>query len=97
VTETSDIVSVLEPILEQKRIPRQDGEQQPAERGFFEGTEPGTDERTRILSLLGPTPVLIDDLVRLSKGSPSLVRMVLLELEIAGRIERHGGGLVSLA
>ena len=57
----------------------------------------GTDERTRILGLLGPTPVLIDDLVRLSKGSPSLVRMVLLELEIAGRIERHGGGLVSLA
>ena len=97
VTETSDIVSVLEPILEQKRIPRQDGEQQPAESGFFEGTELGTDERTRILGLLGPTPVLIDDLVRLSKGSPSLVRMVLLELEIAGRIERHGGGLVSLA
>jgi len=25
------------------------------------------------------------------------VRMVLLELEIAGRLERHGGGLVSLA
>jgi hypothetical protein len=24
------------------------------------------------------------------------VRMVLLELEIAGRLERHGGGLVSL-
>jgi predicted Rossmann fold nucleotide-binding protein DprA/Smf involved in DNA uptake len=24
------------------------------------------------------------------------VRMVLLELEIAGRIERHGGGMVSL-
>jgi hypothetical protein len=46
VTETSDIVSVLEPIMEQKRIPRQDGEQQPAESGFFEGTELGTDERT---------------------------------------------------
>jgi DNA processing protein len=41
--------------------------------------------------------VLIDDLVRLSKGSPSAVRMVLLELEMAGRIERHGGGLVSPA
>jgi DNA processing protein len=40
--------------------------------------------------------VLIDDLVRLSKSSPSVVRMVLLELEIAGRLERHGGGLVSL-
>ena len=35
-------------------------------------------------------------LVRLAQSSPAVVRMVLLELEIAGRIERHGGGLVSL-
>ena len=34
----------------------------------------------RILALLGPTAVLIDDLVRLSKSSPSVVRMVLLEV-----------------
>jgi DNA processing protein len=40
--------------------------------------------------------VLIDDLVRLSQTSPRIVRMVLLELEIAGRLERHGGGFVSL-
>jgi DNA processing protein len=40
--------------------------------------------------------VLIDDLIRLSHSSPRVVRMVLLELEIAGRLERHGGGLVSL-
>jgi DNA processing protein len=50
----------------------------------------------RIVALLGPAPVQIDDLVRLAKSSPAVVRMVLLELEIAGRIERHGGGLVSL-
>jgi predicted Rossmann fold nucleotide-binding protein DprA/Smf involved in DNA uptake len=37
VTETSDVVSVLEPIMEQKRVPRQDGGQQPAEGGFFDG------------------------------------------------------------
>jgi DNA processing protein len=48
------------------------------------------------VSLLGPAPVQIDDLVRLAKSSPAVVRMVLLELEIAGRLERHGGGLVSL-
>jgi DNA processing protein len=47
--------------------------------------------------LLGPAPIQIDDLVRLSQSSPAVVRMVLLELEIAGRLERHGGGLVSLA
>jgi DNA processing protein len=98
VTETSDIVSVLQPIMEQqKRIPTQEREPQPTEGGFFEGAEPAPDERTRIISLLGPAPVLIADLVRLSKSSPAVVRMVLLELEIAGRLERHGGGLVSLA
>jgi DNA processing protein len=48
------------------------------------------------VSLLGPTPVGIDDLVRLSGSSPAVVRTVLLELELAGRLERHGGGLVSL-
>ena len=36
--------------------------------------EPGTDERARIIDLLGPTPVPIDDLVRLSGSSPAVVR-----------------------
>jgi DNA processing protein len=40
---------------------------------------------------LSPAPVSIDDLTRQSGTSPRIVRMVLLELEIAGRIERHGG------
>jgi predicted Rossmann fold nucleotide-binding protein DprA/Smf involved in DNA uptake len=43
-----------------------------------------------------PTPVPIDDLIRLSGSSPAAVRVVLLELELAGRLERHGGALVSL-
>ena len=47
-------------------------------------------------SVLGPAPVTIDDLVRMSGASPAIVRTVLLELELAGRLERHGGGLVSL-
>jgi len=54
------------------------------------------DERTRVLQLLGPSPVGIDDLIRLSKVSPAVVRTVLLELELAGRLERHGGGMVAL-
>jgi DNA processing protein len=58
--------------------------------------EPAPDERTRIVALLSPTAVSIDDLVRLSQNSPRIVRMVLLELEIAGRLERHGCGMVSL-
>ena len=59
--------------------------------------EPAPDEHARIVALLGPVPVQIDDLVRLSKSAPDVVRMVLLELDLAGRLERHGGGLVSVA
>ena len=92
VTEAADVLAVIRPILGQ-RI------EQPVEEpdgGPPRLTEPASDERARIVGLLGPTPVSIDDLVRLSQSSPAIVRTVLLELEIAGRLERHGGGLVSL-
>ena len=44
----------------------------------------------------GPSPVQIDDLIRLSGASPAIVRTVLLELELAGRLQRQRGGLVSM-
>ena len=94
VTETADIVTVLQPIMGiEPEAPAREPEPPGAGR---DDEEPAPDERARIVALLSPTPVLLDDLVRLSKTSPRVVRMVLLELEIAGRLERHGGGLVSL-
>jgi DNA processing protein len=92
VTEAADVVAVLRPILGQ---PIEVSAEEP-ETSSVLGAEPGTDERTRIMELLGPTPVSIDDIVRLSGCSPALVRVALLELELAGRLERHGGALVSL-
>ena len=59
-------------------------------------TEPSTDARVRITKLLGPTPVAIDDLIRLSGSSPATVQTTLLELELAGRLTRQRGGLVAL-
>jgi DNA processing protein len=57
------------------------------------------DEAARRLigDLLGPTPVVVDEIVRQSGLAPAIVQMVLLELELAGRLERHAGGKVSLA
>ena len=96
VTEAADIIAVLAPIMTEKKLPAREPE--PFVDGKAAGdVEPAPDERTRIVGLLGPSPVQIDDLVRLSKSSASVVRMVLLELELAGRLERHGGGLVSLS
>lgn len=89
-TEAADVIDALRPILSQPA--------QLAEQPDFAApeTEPGDDDRARVLSLLGPSPAAIDDLIRLSGASAAVVRTVLLELEIAGRLERHGGSLVSL-
>jgi DNA processing protein len=49
-----------------------------------------------IAALLGPSPVAVDDLVRQSGRPTREVQTALLELEVAGRLERHGGNAVSL-
>jgi DNA processing protein len=54
-------------------------------------------DRRALLGLLGAVPVPIDELVRQSGFAPAVVQTVLLELELAGRLERHAGGRVSLA
>jgi DNA processing protein len=59
------------------------------------GDEPGDAERRALAGLLGPVPVAIDELIRQSGLPPATVALVLLELELAGRIERHAGGRVS--
>ena len=49
-----------------------------------------------IEELLGPSPVPVDELIRLSGASSGAVQMALLELDLAGRLDRHAGGKVSL-
>ena len=58
--------------------------------------EPDDRDRVAIADLLGPVPVAIDELVRQSGRPPAIVQTVLLELELAGRVERHAGGRVAL-
>jgi DNA processing protein len=54
------------------------------------------DRRAQLVSLLGPAPVNIDDLVRAMECPASEVRALLFELEVAGRLARYGGDLVAL-
>jgi DNA processing protein len=91
VTDASDVIAMVTPIMERPlSLPLDEPDGDP-----FAG-EPEDSERARIRNLLGPTPVSIDDLIRLADTSAAVVRTVLLELELAGRLERHGGGLVSM-
>ena len=94
VTEAADIISAVRPIMGLD-LPARGPEISNADRP--DSAELETGERSQVMSLLSPAPVSVDDLIRLSKATPRAVRIVLLELEIAGRLERHGGGLVSLS
>lgn len=52
--------------------------------------------RSEIVALLSPEPTMVDDLVRRCHLSPSVTVAVLLELELAGRIETLPGSRVAL-
>lgn len=63
--------------------------------------EPPTEEiddviRQSLIDLLSMTPVSVDELIRQSRLSAASVQMILLELELAGRLTRHAGARVSL-
>ena len=53
-------------------------------------------ERSAVIALLGHAPVPVDELIRLSGLSPAVVQTVLLELELAERLDRLAGGRVRL-
>lgn len=52
--------------------------------------------RKNVLELLSPLPVAVDELVRQCQLSPAIVLTILLELELAGRIERQPGNTLTL-
>lgn len=52
--------------------------------------------RRTVIGRLGPTPVTVDEIIRRCQMSPAVVSTILLELELASRLERHPGNMVSL-
>lgn len=54
-------------------------------------------EREAVTDLMGLTYVSVDELIRQSGCSQAAVQMVLLEMELAGKLERGAGGMVRIA
>ncbi|MEP3197811.1 MAG: DNA-processing protein DprA [Lentilitoribacter sp.] len=57
---------------------------------------PDENARTIIINAMGATPVEIDDIIRHTGYPAQTVYLVLLELDLASRLQRHSGGFVSL-
>ena len=97
VTSARDILETLAPILGRPPAPP------PVELAAADehrAPEPLPDirqsERELVVSALGPSPVDIDELIRATGVTTRKVHIVLLELDLAGRLQRHGQQLVSL-
>jgi DNA processing protein len=93
VTGVADIIAALEPFgrrpmrSETAPWPRAQGSQQ---------MSVADDARSRVIRALGVAPVAVDELVRATELPTAVVSTVLLELAVAGRLERHGNQLVSM-
>lgn len=93
VTEASDITGAIAPLVG-ALAPRTASLEEPPD--FSATPPPGEGDRARVIEALGPTPVAVDEIIRHTGLHPAQVFMVLLELDLAGRLERHAGGNVSL-
>lgn len=88
-----DVLEVLRPMLQMTAPPKPLSE---PERPVSIAADVDDADRRRVVDALGPSPVAIDDVLRLTDLPAGQVMLVLIELELAGRIERHPGQRVSL-
>ena len=103
VTEPDDVIEALAPMLREAPAPVLGGAAEPSVPADTSASSspdiPGPlaeGERARVLAALGPAPVDIDELARATGLSTRTMRIALLELSLAGRVEHHGHQLVSL-
>ena len=107
VTHAADVIGALEATLAWRSPPLAGhvGERDPSLGD--ESTDAGqsdraaddpaaTDVRARIIEALGAAPIELDEIARASRCTARDMRVVLLELDLAGRIEHHPGNMVSL-
>jgi DNA processing protein len=99
VTRAADVTEALAPILKTRGLERQAGlrdEADPLPSRSGAGVALTEDARGAVLAALGPAPASVDEVARAAHLDIRSVRIALLELALAGRIEQHGGQLVSL-
>jgi DNA processing protein len=86
-----DILEVLQPQLPRRPAPLADHVADGA--AIDESTLAGA--RRRVLELVSSAPTPIDEIIRQCHLSPPAVLTAILELELAGRLQRHPGNHVS--
>ncbi len=95
VESAEDVITALNPMIERPSGSAGVDHSAPAALPVQEA-DTGDIPRQQIERLLSSSPVAIDELIRQSGVPPQYLNLVLIELELAGRLERHPGNRVSL-
>jgi DNA processing protein len=90
VQNAADVVEAIRPYQTQVRSEHTTYEYRPEE------MLDGEDVLASVEALLGPSPVPVDEIIRLSGAPAGSVQTALLEMDLAGRLDRHAGNKVSL-
>jgi len=101
VTNADDVIEALNPLISREAI-HSDEDQPDLLKQFDEPPEPPhaitTDEqRDILLDALSVVPIDVDSLVRHTSLDASSAQLILLELDLAGRLLRYPGNQVALA
>ena len=90
IQNAADVLEAIGPTQRQVASPKSEYEPEPQ---WLDGDR---DALGLIEELLGPSPVPVDEIIRLSGVPSGAVQMALLELALAGWLDRHAGNKVSL-
>jgi DNA processing protein len=95
VQDADDIAELLRPL--DHRVRSNPQPTLPLAKISSELTDVADSDRKRLTDLMGLTAVPVDELIRQTELPTAVVQSVLLELELAGRLERGAGGKVRLS
>lgn len=89
-----DVLGVLRPLIER---PEMEAQHRPF-LGSPNASPPSIDDidRHTLIELMGPVPMSVDDLIEQSQMPVQHVHLVLLELDLAGRLTHEHGGKICL-
>jgi DNA processing protein len=95
IRDGATLIQTAADVIEAIRLPASSVRSAPTQ--YEPATEMNGDDALGVVEeLLGPSPVPVDEIIRLSGAPAGAVQMALLELDLAGRLDRHAGNRVSL-
>lgn len=88
-----DVMQVIRPLIDRRRMEARDSK---PPLPTAQPPDLSDADRRAIIELMGPVPMTVDTLISMSGAPVQLVYLVLLELELAGRLTQESDGRISL-